>query len=215
MYIPNKFKISDWAVITQFAAGARAADVVSVESDGTPVSTLMPFIWDQSEMRDGYYGKLVMHMAAANPQWQSMRSNNKALAIIRGQQAYISPTNYEKKFTDHKVVPTWNYQSLHLTGTVEVSEDRELLHQIVSELTDFHEADRKAPWAVSEADHDYITLELEAIVAVIFHVEKVEAKFKLSQNRSSEDQERIIADLEASKIAGESTIASEMKRLKP
>jgi transcriptional regulator len=215
MYIPHKFRITEWDEITRFAQSVRAADLVTVMPDGTPISTLMPFLWDQSEISEGSYGTLVMHMARANPQWKSITPESKALAIVRGQQAYISPTNYANKFTDHKVVPTWNYQSLHLTGTVEISEDVELLRQIVTDLTAFHEQTRANPWAVAESDPTYLELELKGIIAVTLKITTVEAKYKLGQNKSIDDHNRVIADLQHSEHAGESAIASEMKRLRP
>jgi len=215
MYIPHQFSVTDWQEITDFAASVRAADLVTVDGGGAPQATLMPFVWDQSNASEGSHGKLVMHMARANPQWKTIASGAPGLAIVRGPQAYVSPTNYERKLTDHKVVPTWNYQSLHFTGTVEVSEDKELLRAIVTDLTSLHEKNRAKPWSVSEADESYIELELKAIVAVTLHITRVEAKYKLSQNRSREDQERVIADLAHSHIPGEQEIAAQMKRLQP
>lgn len=153
-----------------------------------------------------------MHMARANQQWKSIGVDAPGLAIVHGPQAYVSPSNYEGKMTDHKVVPTWNYQSVHLSGTVEVSEDVELLREIVSGLTDFHEAGRTTPWSVTEADSKYFEAQLRGIVAVTLHVRRVEAKYKLSQNRSTDDRERVAADLEGSSHSGDHEIAAEMKR---
>jgi transcriptional regulator len=212
MYIPYKFKIEDLQEIKDFARSVRAADLVTVDGSGLPVATLMPFVWECENISEGHYGKLVMHMAKANPQWQEITPETKALAIIRGPQAYISPSNYGNKLTDHKVVPTWNYQTLHLSGRVEVSDDVELMRQIVSDLSNFHESSREKPWDVADTDPRYMELNLAQIVAVILHVEKVEAKYKLSQNRSAEDQERVAQDLAASTYLGESAIAEAMKR---
>lgn len=158
------------------------------------------------------YGRLVMHMAKANPQWKSINSDALGLAIVNGPQAYISPSNYEGKSTDHKVVPTWNYQSIHLSGVVEVSEDVDLLRQIVSTLTEFHETDRARPWSVSEADPKYFESQLRGIVAVTLRVNKVEAKYKLSQNRSVEDRQRVISDLANSILSDDHEISEEMKK---
>lgn len=151
-------------------------------------------------------------MAKANPQWKSIDSGSQGLAIIRGPQAYISPSNYEGKLTDHKVVPTWNYQSVHLSGLVEVSEDVELLRGIVSQLTDSHEAKRETPWSVLDAEPKYLEAQLHGIVAVTLHVTKVEAKYKLSQNRSVEDRERVITDLANSPYTDDFAISEEMKK---
>lgn len=143
-----------------------------------------------------------MHMAKANQQWKSIDMGTPGLVIVHGPQAYVSPSNYESKMTDHKVVPTWNYQSVHLSGTIEMSEDLELLRQIVSGLTDFHEAGRTTPWSAREADPKYFEAQLRGIVAVILRVSKIEAKYKLSQNRSTKDRETVIAELASSGHSG-------------
>ncbi len=210
MYIPKHFDVTEWNEITQFVARARAADFVTVDQNGIPRATLMPCLWKLNG--EGQHGSLTMHMARANQQWKTIAPGTPGLAIVHGPQAYISPSNYEAKTTDHKVVPTWNYQSVHLTGTVEISEDLDLLRQIVSELTDFHEARRDEKWSASDADPKYMQAQLHGIVAVILHVSRVEAKYKLSQNRGPDDQRRVIADLESSEFAEEREIAAEMSR---
>ena len=212
MYVPKHFEVHEWEEITGFVARCRAADLVTVDSRGLPTATLMPCIWDTSIVGDSSFGSLVMHMARANPHWKSIVSGQIGLAIVHGPQAYVSPSNYEGKTTDHKVVPTWNYESVHLTGIVEISEDVALLRKIVSGLTEFHEADRKTPWNTSDADPKYFDAQLKGIVAVTLHVSKVEAKYKLSQNRSQIDREKVIADLAASNLPDDHEIAKEMKR---
>jgi transcriptional regulator len=212
VYVPKHFEVSEWAEITGFVARARAADLVTVDSSGLPVATLMPAVWDTSAIDDSHYGSLVMHMAKANPQWKSIEPGAAGLAIVHGPQAYISPSNYEGKLTDHKVVPTWNYQSVHLSGTVEVSADIELLRQIVTGLTEFHENGRTVPWQVSEAEPKYLEAQLHGIIAVTLRVTKVEAKYKLSQNRSAEDRKRVIADLASSQSYEDHAISEEMKK---
>lgn len=215
MYIPHQFAISEWEEITNFARSVRAADFVTVNDQGTPIATLMPFIWEESSDSESGFGKLVMHMAKANPQWKSISSDSQALAIIRGAQAYISPTNYERKLVDHKVVPTWNYQSLHLSGTIEVSEDIEVLRSIVTQLSTHHEVSRENPWDPADIEPKYLELELRGIVAITLHITKVEAKYKLSQNKSAQDRARVINDLASTGISGEAEIAQQMRRLQP
>ena len=212
MYVPKHFEVGEWAEITGFVARSRAADLVTVDSTGLPMATLMPAIWDTSSIGESNYGSLVMHMAKANPQWKAIEPGAQGLAIVHGPQAYVSPSNYEGKLTDHKVVPTWNYLSVHLSGIVEVSAEVELLRQIVSSLTEFHEHDRAAPWHVSEAEPKYLEAQLHGIIAVTLRVTKVEAKYKLSQNRSIEDRRRVIADLATSQRPEDRLISEEMKK---
>lgn len=212
MYIPPINKVDDWEEIVRFVASVRAADLVTVSPEGLPVATLMPMVWEDAFPDAMSYGRVVMHMARGNDQWKSITPGTQGLAILHGAQAYISPTNYSNKETDHKVVPTWNYQSVHLSGTVEVSEDIELLRQIVTNLTTHHESHREVQWHAEESDPHYFELQLKGIIAVILRVTKVEAKSKISQNKSLEERGRIVEDLFNSGIPGEEIIAVEMQR---
>jgi len=176
------------------------------------MATLLPAVWDTDELREGSYGTLVTHISKGNEQWKSIKNGQVGLAIVQGPQAYVSPSNYEKKLTDHKVVPTWNYQMVHLTGTLQVSEDRDLLSKIVSDLTEFHEQGRVKPWSASESDPEYFEAQLGGIVAITMTVTKVEAKYKLSQNRSEVDQRTVAADLSTSSKLEEQALSAEMIR---
>ena len=212
MYIPPINRVEDWDEIVRFVAASRAADLVTINPDGLPVATLMPAVWEDALSDPSHYGRLVMHMARGNPQWRSIQEGTQGLAIVRGAQAYISPTNYANKDTDRKVVPTWNYQTVHLSGVVEVSEDIELLRQIVTDLTAHHEENRGQPWSVEQSDPRYFDAQLEGIIAVTLHITKVEAKSKISQNKSAAERARIVEDLFTSGIPGEEVIAAQMQR---
>ena len=212
MYIPKPFQVDDWNEITAFVKRHPAINLVTVGENGDPMATLLPAVWDTRELREGSYGTLVTHISKGNEQWKSIKNGQVGLAIVQGPQAYVSPSNYEKKLTDHKVVPTWNYQMVHLSGTLQVSEDRELLRQIVSGLTDFHEQGRAKPWSASESDSEYFEAQLGGIVAITLTVSKVEAKYKLSQNRSEVDQRTVAADLSTSPKFEEQVLSTEMIR---
>ena len=215
MYIPKPFQVDDWNEIVSFVERHSAINLVTVAPDGVPMATLLPAVWNTNDLGDGYYGTLVTHISKGNEQWKSITNGQVGLAIVQGAQAYISPTNYEKKLTDHKVVPTWNYQKIHLVGTLEVSEDREVLRRIVSDLTDFHEKDRAKPWAAFESDPEYFEAQLGGIVAITMRVTKVEAAYKLSQNRSEADRRTVAEDLATSSKLEEQVISQEMlKQLK-
>ena len=204
--------MAEWDEIQSFVAAARAADLVTVTPEGLPIATLLPMVWKDLDPSRENYGSLVMHMARANEQWKLIPTGTKGLAIVHGAQAYISPTNYGNKLVDRKVVPTWNYQSVHLSGIVEVSEDIESLRQIVTELSNFHEGSREVPWFVEDSDPKYFEAQLRGIISIVLHITKVEAKSKISQNKSREDRERIVEDLFVSGIPGEEVIATEMQR---
>jgi transcriptional regulator len=219
MYLPRHFTLTDLTQIEAFVAAAQAADLVTF--DGTrPVATLLPVIWDRPERPaggdptadadPGGYGRLLGHIAIANPQWQTAAPGAQALAIVRGPQAYISPSWYESKARHGRVVPTWNYETVHLTGTVTFHQDSEWLRALVTRLTRRHEDGREHPWAVTDAPPEYIDGQLRAIVGVELAVTSVEAKQKLSQNRSELDREGVVAGLRAEPGPGPAAIADAM-----
>ena len=199
--------MAEIAHIREFVSAQAAADLVTVDTSGQPLATLMPCTWYPD---DNGHGPLVMHMSRANEQWKSITNGARGLAIIHGSQAYVSPNWYPAKAEHGKVVPTWNYTAVHLSGTVEVSHDIEQLRHIVTELTDRHEASMPKPWHVSDAPEDYMTTQLGAIVAVTLHVDRVEAKAKLNQNRSEEDQAGVRDALARSSEAQDQTMSALM-----
>jgi len=220
MYLPRHFTWTELAEIESFVDSAGAADLVTF--DGTrPVATLLPVIWDRparpepaagaAAVADGAeYGRLLGHVAIANLQWQTAAPGAQALAIVHGPQAYISPSWYESKTRHGRVVPTWNYQTVHLTGSVTFHQDAEWLRTLVSRLTRRHEGGREHPWAVTDAPPEYIDGQLRAIVGVELLITAVEAKQKLSQNRSEADRAGVVAGLRSERAAGAAVIAGLM-----
>src|SRR4051794_22756845 len=166
------------AEITGFLAASGAAEVITQGPDGYPVATLLPFVREDD--------RLLLHMARANQHWRSIAPGSPALAIVAGAQAYVSPGWYASKQEHGRVVPTWNYSSIHLTGTITVHDDEAWVRNLVERLTDVHESHRAEPWAVTDAPPTYVDQQLRAIVGIELRVERVEAKAKLSQNRSDD-----------------------------
>jgi transcriptional regulator len=210
MYLPKHFAMGERKEVIDLVREVGAADLVTVDQTGQPLSTLMPLVWDVSEADE--LGTVYMHMARANKHWESVSNGARALAIVHGPQAYISPSNYAAKAEHGKVVPTWNYTAIHFSGTVEVSHDTDYLLEIVSRLTDQHEATRDQPWQASDAPADYLAGQLRGIVAITLKVETVEAKAKLNQNRSVEDQAGVIADLATSELRQDKVISELMRQ---
>ncbi len=191
MYIPAHFAADDLEQIAAFVEQVGAADFVTF--DGAQLSaSLLPVIWDRSL---GEHGRLLAHLALANEQWKTARPDVPALAIVHGLQAYISPTWYASTAEHGRVVPTWNYQAVHFTGVLTFHPDAEWLRGVVTALTDKYEAHRPNRWYVEDAPAAYIDGQLRGIVGVEMTVTKVEAKNKLSQNRSEADQLGAIAGL--------------------
>ncbi|MGB4072433.1 FMN-binding negative transcriptional regulator [Pseudomonas sp.] len=184
MYSPTAFRQDDLTELHRQILDCRLATVVSQGASGLQASHL-PLLLEPGE---GQYGTLYGHFARANPQWRDLAGGAEALVIFQGPEAYISPSWYPAKAEHAKVVPTWNYIAVHAQGRAEVFEDGERLLQLVSRLSDRHEAGRPQPWAVSEAPRDYIDSMLRAIVGFALPIERLQGKWKLGQNRSAADQ---------------------------
>ncbi|HEX6931962.1 MAG TPA: FMN-binding negative transcriptional regulator [Streptosporangiaceae bacterium] len=211
MYVPAHFAARDLAQIAAFVDEAGAADLVTY--DGTRlVSTLLPLIWDRGEAGNG---RLIGHIARGNPQWQQTAYGVPALAIFHGPQAYISPSWYQSTKEHGRTVPTWNYTTVHMSGPVTFHRNEEWLADVVSRLTERHEAGRPGRWWVRDAPEKFIAGQLRAIVGVELAVQQIEAKDKLSQNRTPQDRAGVIAALRAEPGAGAHAIAGLMAACEP
>jgi transcriptional regulator len=179
----------DPADVRDFVSAVGTAQLVTVGDDGVPDATFLPVLWEGD--------RLVGHLARANAHWQRIVDGAPALAIVMGADAYISPSWYAAKAEHGKVVPTWNYSVVHLRGRVAVHDDADWVRGLVTRLTDHHEQPRTEPWAVTDAPADYLEKNLRPIVGVEIVLDSVEAKAKLSQNRSEEDRAGVAAGLTA------------------
>jgi transcriptional regulator len=121
----------------------------------------------------------------------------EALVIVRGPDAYVTPSWYVTKSEHGRVVPTWNYVTAHVYGRLVVHDDPAWLEALVRRLTDRHEATNPLPWSVDDAPPKFIAGQLRAIVGVELVISRVEAKLKLSQNRSGADVDGVVAGLVA------------------
>ncbi|MGB8860065.1 MAG: FMN-binding negative transcriptional regulator [Ilumatobacteraceae bacterium] len=197
MYTPAHFASDDDAVAALIAAHPLAQLVVATPEGllGTPVPLL----------RRGQ--ALVGHLARANELW---RYPGPALAIFTGPQAYVSPGWLASKQEHGKVVPTWNYESVHVLGTLVVHDETEWKRAVVTQLTDFFEAPRAKPWQVADAPADYIEASLRNIVGIELVDLRSTGKAKLSQNRTAADRQGVITGL-SDGTAAEQALADRMR----
>ncbi|PWF46104.1 FMN-binding negative transcriptional regulator [Massilia glaciei] len=142
---------------------------------------------------DAPFGVLRAHVARANPLWR--QGGQQALVVFQGPGAYISPAHYAEKAISGKVVPTWNYAAVHAHGTLRAIEDPAWLLALLERLTARHEGTRAMPWSVHDAPRDYVDQLLKAIVGIEIPLERMQGKWKVSQNRSQQDQDGIAAGL--------------------
>ena len=134
-------------------------------------------------------GVLRGHVARANPVWK--QGDGAALSIFLGAHAYLSPSWYPSKAVTGKAVPTWNYITVHARGAIRWLQDGDWLRNHVTALSDTHEAERAVPWNVGDAPASYIDSLLRAIVGFELTIEKLEGKYKLSQNRDAADRDGV------------------------
>jgi transcriptional regulator len=186
VYVPTHFAPDDRDV-QQLLTHHGAADLVTHGPEGLE-ATMLPFVHDRDR------GTLLGHLARNNDHW-TRADGCRALVIVRGPDSYVSPSWYASKAEHGRVVPTWNYVTAHVHGTVTVHDDVDWLEDVVRRLTDLHEAGRPAPWRVEDAPEKYFRGQLRAIVGVEVHIERVEAKFKLSQNRPAADIDGVVDGL--------------------
>lgn len=191
MYVPTHFA-ADPQTVRDLLLNQGASDLVTATSDGL-VATLLPFVYDASV---GAHGRLLGHLARNNDQWR-LPSLGQALVIVRGPDAYVSPSWYETKAEHGRVVPTWNYVTAHVYGDLVVHDDPAWVESLVRRLTDRHEAGQPRPWTVDDAPSEYVAGQLRAIVGVEVVISRIEAKAKLSQNRSAADMDGVVAGLVA------------------
>ncbi|NYZ15639.1 FMN-binding negative transcriptional regulator [Azospirillum sp. RWY-5-1] len=202
MYVPPAFRESDRDAIHATMRAAGLASLVTATAEGL-ICTPLPMLLAPDE---GELGTLYGHVAKANPQWRAPPAGD-ALAIFMGPDAYVSPSWYESKRVDGKVVPTWNYVAVHAYGPVEFFEDADRLLEVVTRLTDRHEGSRAEPWAVADAPPDFIRAQLRGIVGVRLPIARIDAKRKMSQNRKPEDRAGVKLGLAASADPGDRAAA--------
>lgn len=206
MYLPAYFEERDpqWALA--FIRQVRAGTLVTRGAAQLHAS-LLP--WHLSE--DGK--TLRGHLARANPQATDLErcavgTAREALVIFQGAHGYVSPSFYLSKAEHHRVVPTWNYEMVQVRGGVVLHDDEAWLREFLPLLTDLHERARPTPWRMSDAPQEYIDALIKAIVGVEIAIERIEAKRKLSQNKSQADRWGVIAGL---RDDGEQALAQAME----
>lgn len=207
MYLPQHFAEERPEILNRLIDESGLATLVTVK-DGLPYASHLPFI----RMPDpAPQGRLIGHLARANPQLQGLAAGQTALAIFQGPDAYVSPNYYPSKKVAGKAVPTWNYVALHAYGELRLIEDAAELEDILTRLTDRHEAGQPHPWKVTDAPQDYRQTMMKAIVGVELRLTRLEGKWKLSQNRTAEDRAGVVAGLSASAHPGARAVGAAMR----
>lgn len=182
MYTPAHFQQQDQDTVFDLVDQNGFGLLITSSAD-QPQVTHIPFVLDRGE---GPSGTLYGHVARGNPHWTTIAPSSPALVVFQGPHSYVSPTWY----ANQSLVPTWNYTAVHLTGPVEIIHDPRRVLDIVTRLTEFYERGREPQWRVDNAAN--LDKMLGAIVGLKIPIESIQAKFKLSQNRSRQDRQGVV-----------------------
>jgi transcriptional regulator len=202
----GRFVVEDPKILLAELAAVFPATLVTVGPEAFRTS-ILPMLFYPDETEDGM---LRGHLARGNPHWREITPDTEAVAIFNGSDGYISPAWYEEKRLTGKVVPTWNYTTVVVHGRITLRPEPEWLLAHVRRLVDAHEAGRPAPWSIDDAPDGYVETQVRAIVGLEFRISRLEAKRKLSQNRSAADIDGVIEALSEGTPL-EQVLAADMK----
>jgi transcriptional regulator len=208
VYIPNQFREERRPVLIGAMRAIQLACLVTPGPEGIDITHLPVLIREEGDALT-----LEGHMARPNPHWRALAEPRNSVAVFQGPQAYISPGWYETKRETGKVVPTWNYVSVHAHGLAEMVDDPAWVMRHLNDLSMHNEAGRAHPWAVSDAPADYIEGLRRVIVGVRLNVERLEGSWKMIQHRPEGDRLGTIAGLENESDAASHAVADLMRRL--
>lgn len=191
MYQPTHFR-EDRLEVRQSLIREHPLGLLITASGGGLMANPLPFVLAPSASERG---TLRAHLAVANSQIQELAAASDCLVVFQGPQAYVTPSWYETKRETGKVVPTWNYATVHAWGCPRLIEDDAWLRHHLHELTQHQEQTRSAPWKVGDAPDPFITAQLKGIVGLEVEIDRLEGKWKISQNRSEKDRMGVLAGL--------------------
>lgn len=196
MYEVAAFREERVAVMHALMKAHPLATLVVSTANGLEANHIPMLICPESVPQGGF-GTLRGHVARANPVWRSFDAGIDALAVFQGPQGYITPSWYPSKAQHGKVVPTWNYAVVHAHGPLTVHDDVEWLRNLVTSLTQHQEYPREKPWQVADAPAEYLDAMVMAIVGIEIPIQRLEGKWKMSQNRLPQDRAGVMKGLDA------------------
>ncbi|MFO1338535.1 MAG: FMN-binding negative transcriptional regulator [Burkholderiaceae bacterium] len=185
MYIPAAFAETRPEVLQRILREHPLGMLVTHGPEGLDADHL-PFEFEPGA--DGAPGRLIAHVARANPVWQRCPTGTPVMVVFRGADAYVSPNWYPGKQATHRQVPTWNYEVVHAHGTLAVHDDERFVRRVVARLTRTHEAGLPQPWKMGDAPPDYLDEMLRQIVGIEVTLGSLVGKVKASQNKAPADR---------------------------
>jgi transcriptional regulator len=200
LYIPEHFRLRHEADAVAFMRANPFAILIS-STDTGPFATHLPLFVHAEGERITLRG----HVSRANAHWRYLEQQPQCLTIFHGPHSYISPRNYASR----ESVPTWNYAAVHVYGNARLFSSEQDVHGMLQELMETFEPTYRLQW--DELSQTFRENMLRQIVGFEIVATKVEGKFKLSQNRTREDQANVITSLENAEDSAVSGVARMMK----
>lgn len=191
MYMPKYHALTDVAAMQAHMEQHALGAWVCTGDDGL-VANHIPFLLDR---HSGRYGRLLGHVSRANPVWRQLTKGASSVVMFMGPQAYITPSWYPGKRMHGKVVPTWNYVTVHAHGVMRAVEDQVWILNMLKGLTNAQESSRHDPWQVSDAPSDYVQKKLRAIVGIELSIDRLEGRMKVSQDEDQADRQGTVDGL--------------------
>ena len=210
MYQPPHFR-EDRRDVQHALIKTHSLGLLITAGPGGLQANFIPFLIDP---RASDNGTLRAHLARANPQLRELAAVEECLVVFQGPQAYVSPSLYPTKRETGKVVPTWNYITVQAWGRPRVMDDAAWIANQIDDLTRHKEADRAAPWAVTDAPETFLAMQIKAIVGLEIAVARIEGKWKVSQNRVATDQAGVAEGLRGEGVEAEAMAALVAERMK-
>ncbi len=205
MYLTPFTTMTDHDEIVALVESVGVAQLVTSGPDGTPRASLLPILWDGGD-------RLLAHVSRANPQFHDLADATPALAVVTGPDAYIHPAWYPSTATSGRAVPTWNYLAVHLGGTLHLHDDPRWVRDAVARLSEHHARRHQPGWSLDGAPSAYLDGLLRGILGVELRVTSVEAKAKLSGNRTEADRRAVVEALAGEDAAGARAVSDAMAR---
>ena len=207
MYVPKHFEQQDRGALLELMRLHPFATLIVLHESGTFVEHI-PLLVSETGDRN-----LVLkgHVAKANPVWKAERAGS-CIAVFHGPSSYISPSAYPSKKEHGRVVPTWNFVTVHASGTIEYIHDASWKLSFLETLTNEQESNQSQPWSVHDAPEEFTSRMLGAIVGFEIRVESLEGKWKLSQNQPAENYQGVIEALSDSGNPFSQAVANLMRR---
>jgi transcriptional regulator len=193
MYQPPHFR-EDRIEVQHDLIRAHPLGLLITAGPGGLMANPIPFVLDAAASERG---TLRAHLARANPQWRDLGAVEECLVVFQGPQAYVTPSWYATKQETGKVVPTWNYATVHAWGRPQIMDSEGWLRSQIDALTAQKEEPRALPWQVADAPEAFVAAQIKGIVGIEIPIARIEGKWKVSQNRPEADRAGVFHGLQA------------------